>query len=169
LFDQAASERLFSQLSYAVFAAAGGVVVVWMLWRLMAWCLFYAPAVSAWVGRLPTVAQVPLAVGLLLVAWPLFGLAFLAWILVRLFPRLAGEPGQPPRLFGRNTSPALSQVFLFCVGLPLVFVPMRYLADRLEGPKIHFWHWLLVLGAMFALAIWFIARLLRPQDWRSRL
>ena len=129
MFDQAASERLFSALSYAVFAAPGAVVVIWMVWRLMAWCLFHAAV--------------------------LVGLAM--------------ERDRVPRLFARNTSAALSHVFLFCVALPLVFVPMRYLADRLEGPKILFWHWLLVLAPMLVLVIWLIARLRRKPDWRSGL
>jgi len=134
LLDQAASERLFSALSYAVFVAPAVVVVMWMTWRVMGWCLFHATVV-----------------------------------LGRVFPGLAVEQGQAPRLFAPNTSAALSHVFLFCVALPLVFVPMRYLADRLEGPKILFWHWLLVLGSLGVLVIWLIARLRRKQDWRSRL
>jgi hypothetical protein len=169
LFDQATSERLFSDLSYAVFVAPGGIVVIWMVWRVMAWSLFHTAVVTAWVGHLPTVFSLPMAVGLLLIAWPLLLLALVAWILIRLFPGLAVEQGQAPRLFARNTSPALSHVFLFCVALPLVFVPMRYLADRLEGPKILFWHWLLVLGPIAVLVIWLIARLRQKQDWRSRL
>ena len=120
LFEQAASERLFSTLSYAVFATPAAIVVIWVVWRVLAWCLF--------LGR-----------------------------------------GQAPQLFARNTSATLSHVFLFCVALPLVFVPMRYLADRLEGPKILVWHWLLVLGSLLVVTIWFIARLRRKQDWRSRL
>ena len=169
LFDQATSERLFSTLSYALFAAPGAVVVIWMLWRVMTWCLFHAAVVSAWVGRLPAPFPVPMAVGLLLIAWPMLLLALVAWILIGLLPGLAVEQGRAPRLFARSTSRALSRVFLFCLVLPLVFVPMRYLADRLEGPKILFWHWLLVLGAISVLAIWLIARAQRKQDWRSRL
>ena len=120
MFDQAASERLFSTLSYAVFVAPAVVVVLWVLWRVVAWSVFLAR-------------------------------------------------GRAPQLFARNTSATLSHVFLFCVFLPLVFVPMRYLADRLEGPKILFWHWLLVLGSLAVVTIWLIARLRRRQDWRSRL
>ena len=120
MFDQAASERLFSTLSYAIFVAPAAVVLIWALWRLLAWGLLLAQ-------------------------------------------------GRAPQLFARNTSATLSHVFLFCVALPLVFVPMRYLADRLEGPKILFWHWLLVLGSLAVVTIWFIARLRRKQDWRSRL
>jgi hypothetical protein len=166
--DQAASERLFSTLSYAIFVAPGAVVVIWIVWRVMVWCLFHAAVVSAWVGRLPAPFRVPTAVGLGLIAWPLLLLALGAWSLLRLFPGLAAAPGQP-RLFARSTSRALSHVFLFCLALPLVFVPMRYLADRLEGPKILFWHWLLILGPLPVLVIWLIARLRRKQDWRSRL
>ena len=168
-FDLAASERLFSTLSYAVFAAPGVVVVMWIVWRLMAWCLFQTAEVSAWVYRLPAPLPVPVAVGLLLIGWPLLLLALVAWILIRIFPGLAVEQGQAPRLFARNTSSALSHVFLFCVALPLVFVPLRYLADRLEGPKILLWHWLLVLGPISVLVIWLIARMCQKQDWRSRL
>src|SRR5262249_28547472 len=74
LYEQAASERLFSTLSYAVFATPAAIVVIWVVWRVLAWCLF--------LGR-----------------------------------------GQAPQLFARNTSATLSHVFLFCVALPLVFVP----------------------------------------------
>ena len=169
MLDQAASERLFSNLSYAIFAAPAAVVVIWMVWRVMAWCLFPTAVVSAWVDRLPAPLAVPMAVGLLLIAWPLLLLALVAWTLIRFFPGLSVEQGQAPRLFARSTSRALSHVFLFCVALPLVFVPMRYFADRLEGPKILFWHWLLVLGPMPVLVIWLIARIRQKQDWRSRL
>lgn len=58
-----------------------------------------------------------MAVGLSMIAWPLLLLAFVAWILGRLFPGLAVEQGQAPRPLARNTSAALSHVFLFCVAL----------------------------------------------------
>jgi hypothetical protein len=116
LFDQAASERLFSALSYAVFAAPAVVVLAWMVGHVIAWGV-----------------------------------------------------KRDRRLFARSPSPALARVFLFCLVLPLVFVPMRYLADRIEGPKILLWHWLLVPGSMAVLALWLIARWRRQRDWRSRL
>jgi hypothetical protein len=128
-FDQATSERLFSALAYALFAAPGIAVLTWMAWRLMAWCLFHVAGNSAWIAR----------------------------------------KGDAPRLFARSTSRAFSAVFLFCLALPLVFVPLRYLADRLEGPKILFWHWLLALVPIPLLAISLIARLRRKRDWRARL
>ena len=159
------SENLFSTLSYVVFAAPGAVVVIWVVWRLMAWCLFYTAVVSAWVGGLPALFQVPIVIGLVLVAWPLLLLALIAWIATAIFPRLAVEQGQAPRLFARSTSPTLSYVFWFCLALPLVFVPLRYLADRLEGPQISVWHWLLVFGPIPMLALWLVARVRRKPDW----
>ena len=158
------SEDLFSTLSYALFAAPAAVVVIWVVWRVMAWCLYHTVSVSAWLGRLPAVFQIPLAIGLLLLAWPLLLLALLAWILTLAFPGLAVEPGEAPRLFARNKSDALSYIFLFFLALPLLVVPTRYLADRLEGPQISFWHWLLVFGPLPVLAAWFVARVRRKQD-----
>jgi hypothetical protein len=130
----------------------------------MVWCLFYTALVSAWVGSLPAVLQVPIVIGLLLVAWPLLLLALVGWILTLIFPSLAIEPGEVPRLFARSTSRALSYVFLSFLALPLVCVPLRYLADRLEGPKISFWHWLLVFGPIPLLLIWLVARIRRKPD-----
>ena len=155
------SENLFSTLSYVVFVAPAAVVLIWALWRVMVWCLFHASLVSAWIGGLPTLFQVPILVGLLLIAWPLLLLALAAWILVLAFPGLALEPGEVPRLFARNKSQVLSYVFLFCLVLPVVFVPLRYLADRVEGPQILFWHWLLVVGPIAMLVFWFVAFLRR--------
>ncbi len=169
VLDHATSERLFSHLSYAVFVAPAAVVVLWIVWRVMAWCLFHARVVSAWMAELPAPLPVPVAVGLVLIAWPLLLLALVAWIVVGFFPGLAGEQGKAPRLFARSTSRALSRVFLFCLALPLVFVPLRFLADRLEGPKILVWHWVLALGSIAVLVSWLIVRLRRKQDWRSRL
>jgi len=157
------SEILFSHLTYVMFAAPAAVVVIWMIWRVMVWCLFYTAVVTAWAGSLPAVFQIPMTIGLVLVAWPLLLLALFGWILVLIFPRLAVEHGDVPRLFARSTSRALSHVFLFCLALPLVFVPLRYLADRLEGPKISFWHWLLVLGSIPVLVIWLVARIRRKE------
>ena len=165
LLDQAASERLFSTLSYAVFAAPGAVVVIWMIWRVMAWCLFHTALVSAWVGGLPALFQIPIVIGLVLVAWPLLLLALIAWIVIAIFPGLAVGQGEAPRLFARSTSPALSYVFWFCLALPLVYVPSKYLADRLEGPQISFWHWVLVFGPIPVLALWLVARVRRKEDW----
>jgi len=159
------SESLFSTLTYVLFVAPCAVVVLWMVWRVMVWCLFYTGLVSAWVGSLPALIQVPTSIGLLLVAWPLALLALAGWIVVLIFPRLAVEQGEVPRLFARSRSQALSYVFLFCLALPLVCVPMRYLADRLEGPQISLWHWLLVFGPLPVLAIWLVARIRRKPDW----
>lgn len=157
------SEILFSNLTYVMFAAPASVVVIWMVWRVMVWCLFYTAVVSAWAGSLPALLRVPIMVGLVLVAWPLLLLALFGWILVLVFPDLAVEHGEVPRLFARSTSRALSYVFLFCLALPLIFVPLRYLADRLEGPKISFWHWVLVLGSILVLVIWLVARIRRKE------
>ena len=157
------SEILFSNLTYVMFAAPAAVVVIWTVWRVMVWCLFYTVVVSAWAGSLPAVFRIPMTIGLLLVAWPLLLLALLGWILVLIFPGLAVEHGEVPRLFARSRSRALSYVFLFCLALPLIFVPLRYLADRLEGPKISFWHWLLVLGPIPVLVIWLVARIRRKE------
>ena len=157
------SENLFSTLTYVLFVAPAAVVVIWVVWRVMVWCLFYTALVSAWVGRLPAVFQIPIVIGLLLIAWPLLLLALLGWILTVIFPRLALEQGEVPRLFARSTSPALSYIFLSLLLLPLVLVPLRYLADRLEGPQISFWHWVLVFGPLPILAIWLVARVRRNQ------
>jgi hypothetical protein len=146
-----------------MFVAPAAVVVMWTVWRVMIWCLFHTGVVSAWVGSLPILFQVPMTIGLVLVAWPLLLLALLSWMLVLIFPGLAVEQDEVPRLFARSTSRALSYVFLFCLALPLVFVPFRYLADRLEGPKIAFWHWLLVLGPIPVLVIWLVALIRRKQ------
>ena len=155
------SEDLFSTLTYVLFVAPAAAVVLWLVWQVMVWCLFHAALVSAWVGSLPANFQIPVLIGLLLVAWPLLLLALFAWILVRVFPGLAVEQGEVPRLFGRRPSRAFSYVFLSLLVLPLVLVPLRFLADRLEGPQISFWHWLLVLGPLSLLAIWLVARIRR--------
>jgi hypothetical protein len=152
-------------LSYVVFAAPGAVVVIWVAWRVMAWCLFHTARLSAWIGGLPALFQIPIVTGLLLVAWPLLLLALMAWILGVIFPGLAVEGSGAPPVFARSTSPALSYVFWFCLALPLVCVPLRYLADRLEGPQIGFWHWLLVFGPIPLLALWLVARVRRKPDW----
>ena len=157
------SERLFSTLSYALFAAPAAAVVIWLVWRVMVWCLFYTAVVSAWVGSLPAVLRIPIAIGLSLVAWPLLLLSLLAWIVTRLFPGLAVEPGEVPRLFARSTSAAFSWVFIFFLVLPVISVPLKYLAYRLEGPQISTWHWLLVFGPIPVLAIWLAVRVRRKQ------
>jgi len=159
------SEDLFSTLSYVVFAAPGAVVVIWAVWRVMAWCLFHTAQVSAWVGGLPALFQIPMVIGLVLIAWPLLLLALVAWMVVAIFPGLAVEQGEAPRVFARSTSSTLSYVFWFCLALPLVCVPLRYLADRLEGPQIGIWHWLLVFGPIPVLALWLVARVRRKPDW----
>jgi len=157
------SDRLFNILLYALWVTPAAVVVTWVVWRAMVWCLYYAALVSAWVGRLPAILQVPIVTGLLLVAWPLLLLAFFGWLLICVFPGLAIEHGEVPRLFARNRSRALSYIFLsFLILLPVV-VPLRYLADRLEGPQISFWHWLLVFGPIPLLIIWLVARIRRMQ------
>lgn len=158
------SEKLFSTLTYVLFVSPAAVVVFWVLGRLTAWCLFYAGLVSAWVGGLPAILQVPIVVGLLLVAWPLLLLAAVRWILVLIFPGLALEPGEVPRLFARNTSRAISYAFLFCLLLPLVLVPLRFVADRLEGPQIKFWHWVLVFGPIPVMLIGLVALIRRKRD-----
>ena len=157
-------EDLFSTLSYALFAAPAAVVVIWVVWRVMAWCLYHTAVVSAWVGRLPAVFQIPITIGLLLLAWPLLLLALLAWILTLAFPSLAVEQGEAPRVFARNKSHAISYIFIFFLALPLLVVPARYLADKLEGPQISFWHWLLVFGPLPPLMIWLVALIRRKQD-----
>jgi hypothetical protein len=157
------SENLFSTLTYVMFVAPAAVVVIWAVWRVMLCCLFYTAVVSAGVGSLPVIFKIPITIGLLLVAWPLLLLALFASILVLIFPGLGVAHGEVPRLFARSTSRALSYVFLFCLALPLVFVPLRYLADRLEGPKISFWHWLLVLGPIPFVVIWLVALIRRKQ------
>jgi hypothetical protein len=158
------SEKLFSTLTYVLFVAPCAVVVIWVIWRVMAWCHFYTALVSAWVGSLPAIFQVPVLIGLLLVAWPLLLLALFGWILVLIFPGLAVQHGEVPRLFARSTSRALHYIFVSCLLLPLVLVPLRYLADRIEGPQISFWHWLLVFGPLPVLVIWLVARIRRTSD-----
>jgi hypothetical protein len=162
-----AAENLFSTLSYVLFVAPCAVVVIWVVWRVMAWCLFHTARVSAWVGSLPAIFQVPLVIGLVLVAWPLLLLALFGWILVLIFPGLAVQRGEVPRLFARSQSPALHYIFVSFLLLPLVLVPLRYLADRIEGPQISFWHWLLVFGPLPVLAIWLVVRIRRSQRLRA--
>ena len=82
------SERLFNNLLYALWVPPAAVVVTWVVWRAMVWCLYYTALVSAWVGRLPAILQVPIAIGLLLLAWPLLLLAFLVGFLFAFFPAL---------------------------------------------------------------------------------
>lgn len=159
------SENLFSTLTYVQFVASAAVVVIWTVWRVMVWCFFYTALVAAWVGSLPASFRIPILIGLLLITWPLLLLALFGWILILIFPGLAVEDGEVPRLFARNTSRAISYIFLFWLALPLVCVPLRYLADRLEGPKISFWHWLLVFGPIPVLLIWLVARIRRRQDF----
>jgi hypothetical protein len=158
------SEKLFSTLTYVLFVSPAAVVVIWVLGRLTAWCLFHAGRLSSWLGGLPAVLQVPIVVGLLLVAWPLLLLAALRWLLAQLFPGLALEQGEVPRLFARNTSRAISYTFLFCLLLPLVLVPLRFLADRLEGPQIRLWHWVLVFGPIPVMVIGLVALIRRKRD-----
>jgi hypothetical protein len=158
------SENLFSTLSYAIFVAPAVVVLVWVAWRAMVWCLFHASLGAAWIRCRPVVVQVPILIGLLPFAWPILLLALIAWIVIRAFPDLALDPGEVPRLFARARSRALSLVFVFCLVLPLVFVPLRYLAYLVEGPRISFWHWLLVVGPMSLLAIWFVGFIRRQDD-----
>jgi hypothetical protein len=111
----------------------------------------------------------PAAVVLIWLAWRV--LVFCSFYISRfaglVFPSLAVERGEAPRLFARNRSQGLSYLFLFCLALPLVFVPLRFLADRLEGPQILLWHWLLVLIPIPLLAIWFAA-FVRRKDWWER-
>ena len=147
-----------------MFVAPAAAVVLWLVWRAMVWCLFYTALVSTWVGSLPAILRIPMLIGLLLLAWPLLLLALLGWILILIFPGLAVEHGEVPRLFSGRPSRAFSYVFLSLVALPLVLVPLRYLADRLEGPQISFWHWLLVFGPLPLLLIWLVARIRRKQD-----
>ena len=157
------SERLFNILLYALWVTPAAVVVTWVVWRAMVWCHYYTALVSAWVGRLPAILQVPIVIALLLLAWPLLLLALFGWLLIRVFPGIAGETGEVPRLFARSRSQALSYIFLsFLILLPVV-VPLRYLADRLEGPQISFWHWLLVFGPIPVLIIWLVTRIRRIQ------
>jgi hypothetical protein len=156
--------NLFSTLSYAMFAAPAAAVVIWVVWRLMVWCLFYTTLVSNWVGSLPVLFQIPIMIGLLLVAWPLLLLALCGWVLTLTFPGLAVERGEVPRLFARNRSQAFSRIFLFLLFLPLIVVPLRYLADRVEGPQISVWHWVLVLGPLPVLTILLVSRIRRKRD-----
>jgi len=147
-----------------MFAAPAVAVVIWVVWRLMVWCLFYATLVSTWVGSQPAVIQIPTLIGLVLVAWPLLLLALCGWILTLAFPGLALEHGEVPHLFARNRSRAFSRIFLFLLLLPLIVVPLRYLADRVEGPQISVWHWVLVFGPLPVLVIWLVARIRRKRD-----
>ena len=126
------SERLFNILLYALWVLPAAVVVTWVVWRAMVWCLYYTALVSAWVGRLSAILQVPIVIALLLLAWPLLLLALFGWLLIRIFPGLAVEHGEVPS-FCSCRSQALSYIFLsFLILLPVV-VPLRYLADRLRA------------------------------------
>ena len=160
----ASSVSLFNILLYALFAAPGEIVVTWVAWRIMAWCLFQTARAWAWARSLPVRLRIPVLVGLLLLAWPLLLLALMAWTLVRIFPGLAAEEGDVPRLFAPNRSRILSQLFLFFVFLPLVVVPLKYLANQLGGPQVSVWHWVLVFGPVPVLLFWLVARLRRRPD-----
>jgi len=108
------------------------------------------------------------APGAVVVIWIVW--RFVVWCrfyTARIFARVSRSPvehGEAPRLFARNTSRAVSYVFLFFLTLPLVFVPSRYLADRLEGPQIGFWHWLLAIAPLTVLATWLVALIRRKQE-----
>jgi hypothetical protein len=92
--------------------------------------------------------------------WCLFYAALLrAWVSGH-----ALDHGEAPRLFARNTSRSISYVFIFFLALPLLLVPLRYLADRLEGPQIGVLHWLLVAGPLPVLLTWLVALIRRHQD-----
>jgi hypothetical protein len=157
----ASSQYLFNTLQYALFAAPGVIVLLWVAWRIMAWCLFQSDRIWAWTRGLPVRLRCPVLVGLLILGWPLLLLALVAWILVCLFPGLATEEGDVPRLFAPNRSKILSQLFLFFVFLPLVTVPLKFLAHHLAGPQISVWHWALVYGPVPVLLFWLVARLRR--------
>src|SRR6266478_5807752 len=105
------SENLFSTLSYVLLVAPCAVVVIWVIWRVIAWCHFYTALVSAWVGSLPAIFQFPILIGLLLVAWPLLLLALFGWDPCSDFSGLAVQHGDVPRLFARSTSHALHYIF----------------------------------------------------------
>jgi hypothetical protein len=91
-------------------------------------------------------------------------MAWCRFYIIRIFPGLAVQRGEVPRLFARSTSHALHYIFVFFLLLPLVLVPLRYLADRIEGPQIAFWHWLLVVGPIPVLLIWLVARIRRTGE-----
>lgn len=90
--------------------------------------------------------------------------ALIAWTLVRIFPGLAAGEDDVPGLFAPNRSRILSQLFLFFVFLPLVLVPLKYLANQLGGPQVSAWHWVLVIGPVPVLLLWLVARLRRKPD-----
>ena len=46
------SERLFSILTYALFATPAAIVVLWAVWRVMLWCL----SILAWFAYFPALA-----------------------------------------------------------------------------------------------------------------
>ena len=132
----------------------------------MVWCLFYTAVVSTWVGSLPAIFRIPILIGLLLLARPLLLLALSSWILILIFQALPLNMAKFHVFFpsGRPNS-SLFLMFSFpWWPLPLVLVPLRYLADRLEGPQISFWHWLLVFGPLPLLLIWLVARIRRKQE-----
>ena len=87
------------------------------------------------------------------------------WLVSRLtvwcFATLRG--GAAPRLFARNTSPAVSAFFLFFLALPLLLVPLKFVAYRLAGPQITVWHWLIAYGPVPVMAIWLALRLRRKR------
>jgi hypothetical protein len=157
------AEYLFSTLSYVLFVAPCAVVVIWVflarhglvpflrcpgfsLGRQLASHLSGSNAARAVAGRLAATPAGTLCLD------PCSD-----------FPGLAVQRGEVPRLFARNTSHALHYIFVFFLLLPLVLVPLRYLADRIEGPQIWFWHWLLVFGPIPVLAIWLVTRIRRNQ------
>jgi hypothetical protein len=115
-----------------------------------------------------------IAPGAVVVMWILWRVAvWCRFHTARLVARVGGSPAAKnydfPRLFARNTSRAISYFFIFFLALPLLVVPLRYLADRLEGPQIGVLHWLLVVGPLPVLIAWLVALIRRKEDWRRGL
>jgi len=87
------------------------------------------------------------------------------WIRALVFPGRVPKQGEgPPRLFAQSSSRALSYVFVFCLVVPVAFVPLRYLAGRVEGPQISFWHWLVVFGPILLAIVWLVSAIRRLKD-----
>jgi hypothetical protein len=114
--------------------------------------------------------QVPLSENLFsAVSYALFAapaaivVIWLVWHLTVWCLSHARRQGAAPRLFARNTSRTVSAFFLFFLALPLVLVPLKFLAYRLAGPQITGWHWLIAYGPVPVMALWLAARLRRKR------
>jgi hypothetical protein len=152
-------------LLFVALAVPVAVAVMWMVWRVIVWCVFFTAGFSLWVKSLPAIIQIPILIVLLLIAWPLLLLALFAWKLFQIFPSLFPKgDGDVPRFSSFSESLAWSDFLVLLLGYPLVALPLFFLAKVLAGPQISIWHWLIVFGPILLLVIWLVARIRRKEN-----